>query len=57
VVALPGEYGTLSEISYCLQFAKPVVGLGSWDMKGVIKVKTVEEAVDKVKKELRKGRS
>ncbi|MBL7151040.1 MAG: TIGR00725 family protein [Candidatus Omnitrophica bacterium] len=49
VVALPGEAGTLSEIAYCLQFGIPVISLGSWDIRGVIKVKTVEDAVDKVK--------
>jgi len=48
VVALPGEAGTLSEIAYCLQFKIPVISLNSWDIEGVIKVKTVEEAVDKV---------
>jgi len=49
VVALPGEAGTLSEIAYCLQFGIPVISLGSWDIPGVIKVNTVEEAVGKVK--------
>lgn len=49
VVALPGEAGTLSEIAYCLQFGIPVISLGSWDIKGVIKTKTVDEAVGKVK--------
>ncbi len=49
VVALPGEAGTLSEIAYCLQFGIPVISLSSWDIPGVIKVKTVEEAVVKVK--------
>ncbi|MFH1269820.1 MAG: TIGR00725 family protein [Candidatus Omnitrophota bacterium] len=49
VVALPGEMGTLSEIAYCLQFGIPVISLDSWDIKGVIKVETVDEAVDKVK--------
>jgi len=49
VVALPGEAGTLSEIAYCLQFGIPVISLQSWDIPGVIKVKTVEEAIDKVK--------
>jgi uncharacterized protein (TIGR00725 family) len=49
VVALPGEAGTLSEIAYCLQFGIPVISLGSWDIKGVIKTKTVDEAVNKVK--------
>ena len=53
VVALPGEAGTLSEIAYCLQFGIPVISLNSWDIPGVIKVKTVEEAVGKVKKMLK----
>lgn len=54
VVALPGEYGTLTEIAYCLLFDKPVISLGSWNIKGVIKVKSAEQAVKKVK-ELLKG--
>ena len=49
VVALPGEAGTLSEIAYCLQFGIPVISLGSWDIKGVIKANTVDEAVKQVK--------
>jgi hypothetical protein len=49
VVALPGEAGTLSEIAYALQFGIPVISLKSWDIPGVVKVKTVEEAVEKVK--------
>jgi uncharacterized protein (TIGR00725 family) len=53
VVALPGEYGTLSEIAYCLQFGKAVISLNSWDIQGVIKVKTVDEAIQKVKQLLR----
>jgi len=52
VVALPGEAGTLSEIAYCLQFGIPVISLNSWDIKGVIKVKTVDEAVNRVKEAL-----
>jgi hypothetical protein len=50
VIALPGEAGTLSEIAYCLQFGIPVISLGSWDIKGVIKVSTVEEALAQSKK-------
>lgn len=49
VVALPGEAGTLSEIAYCLQFGIPVISLNSWDIPGVIKVKSIDEAVEKVK--------
>jgi len=49
VIALPGEAGTLSEIAYCLQFGIPVVSVDCWDMRGVITVKTVDEAVSKTK--------
>jgi len=52
VVALPGESGTLSEIAYCLQFGIPVISLKSWDIPGVIKASTVEEAVKEVKRVL-----
>ncbi|MDD5247032.1 MAG: TIGR00725 family protein [Candidatus Omnitrophica bacterium] len=56
VVALPGSAGTLSEIAYCLQFGIPVVSLNSWDIAGVIKARTVPEAV-KLVKEILKGKS
>jgi uncharacterized protein (TIGR00725 family) len=49
VVALPGEAGTLSEVAYCLQFGIPVISLKSWDIPAVIKVKTTDEAVERVK--------
>ncbi|MDD4953816.1 MAG: TIGR00725 family protein [Candidatus Omnitrophica bacterium] len=54
VVALPGEVGTLSEIAYCLQFGIPVISLNSWDIPGVIKAETVDDAVEKAKKLLKK---
>jgi len=50
VVALPGEAGTLSEIAYCLQFGIPVISLGSWGIKGVIKADTVDEVVTQAKR-------
>jgi uncharacterized protein (TIGR00725 family) len=53
VVALAGEAGTLSEIAYCLQFGIPVVSLNSWDIPGVIKARTVDEAVKIVRARLR----
>ena len=31
VIALPGSYGTLSEIALALVMGKPVVSLGSWE--------------------------
>ncbi len=56
VVALPGEAGTLSEIAYCLQFKIPVISLGSWDIKGVIKAANIEEVVKKLSVLLKKGK-
>ncbi len=32
VVAIGGEYGTLSEIAFALKIGVPVVGLGTWEL-------------------------
>ena len=45
VVAVDGEYGTLSEIAYGKIHGKKVVGLATWDVKGVEIAATPEEAV------------
>jgi uncharacterized protein (TIGR00725 family) len=45
VVAVDGEYGTLSEIAYGKIHGKKVVGLGTWEVKGVVAADTPEEAV------------
>lgn len=45
VVAVDGEYGTLSEIAYALIYGKKVVGLGTWDIRGVVAAASPEEAV------------
>ncbi|MCC6346820.1 MAG: TIGR00725 family protein [Nitrospirales bacterium] len=47
LIAVGGEYGTLSEISFALKTGKPVVGIHSWDIRGVIKAESAEEAVSK----------
>lgn len=52
VVALPGEYGTLSEISFALIGKKPVYGFGTWDIKGVVKLGSVEELRAVLRKEM-----
>ncbi|MFH0877089.1 MAG: TIGR00725 family protein [Candidatus Omnitrophota bacterium] len=49
IIALAGEYGTLSEIAFALNMKKPVIGIGSWDIKGMRQVNTPEEAVALVK--------
>jgi len=44
IIALPGKYGTLSEIGFALNAKKTVIGIGTWDIEGIIKVKTPKEA-------------
>jgi len=45
VIAVDGEYGTLSEIAYGKIHGKKVVGLGTWEVKGVDAASSPEEAV------------
>ena len=46
IIALPGKYGTLSELAFCLKLEKPVVSLGTWDVsERIIKAKDAKEAV------------
>ena len=46
VIALPGEYGTLSEVALALKMGIPVVGLKSWgNLKGVVSAESPTEAV------------
>lgn len=45
LLAMGGQYGTLSEIAYALQMGKPVVGIGTWEIEGVRSVKDASEAV------------
>lgn len=47
LIAISGEYGTLSEIAIGLKLKKVVVGLNTWDIEGVIPVETPIEAVEK----------
>ena len=44
IIALPGSHGTNSEICYGLVYGRPVLDLGGWGLKGMIKVKDVKEA-------------
>jgi len=45
VIALPGEYGTLSEIALALKMGKKVISLKSWNVPGAITCDTAEEAL------------
>ncbi len=55
VIAVGGEYGTLSEIAFSLQLGKPVVGIRTWDIKGVITAIDAADAVGKVFAALESG--
>ena len=58
IVALPGSYGTQSEICYGLVYGRPVLDLDGWKMKGMIKVKDMKDFESKLRKlvaELRSG--
>ena len=49
LVAVEGEYGTLSEIAIALKLGKPVFSLGSWPgVPGLQPVATPQEAATKV---------
>ena len=53
VIAISGEYGTLSEIAFAFNEEKPIVGIDTWEIEGVKKVKTAKEAVSYVKKKVK----
>ncbi|MEA3328980.1 MAG: TIGR00725 family protein [Candidatus Omnitrophota bacterium] len=55
VVAIDGKEGTLSEIAFSLQMKKPIIGIQTWDIAGIIKAKSVKQAVEKIN-EIRKRR-
>jgi uncharacterized protein (TIGR00725 family) len=45
VIALPGLYGTLSEIALALKMDKMVIDLGDWNVDGMLKATSPEEAM------------
>jgi len=62
VIAIGGNYGTLSEIAYALKSGIPVIGLNTWALSrnskednSIIRVSTAEEAVDRAVSLAEKG--
>lgn len=51
LIAVNGQYGTLSEIAYGCIYGKKVIGIGTWDIQGVDPVESPEAAVDKAMKD------
>ena len=54
IIAIGGNYGTLSEIAYALKNSIPVIGLNTWSLSrngqeddSIIRVQSATEAVDK----------
>jgi uncharacterized protein (TIGR00725 family) len=52
VIAVGGEWGTLSEIAYARKIGRPVVAIQSWALRnragtdlGIVEVETAEQAV------------
>jgi uncharacterized protein (TIGR00725 family) len=52
VIAVGGEFGTLSEVAFALKLGRPVIGLRTWELakegrplEAVVKASTAEEAV------------
>ena len=50
IIALPGSNGTLCEICYGLVYKRPVIDLGGWKRKGMIKVKNLKDLELKIRK-------
>ncbi len=45
LIAVDGSHGTLSEIGFALKMGKRVIGLATWNIEGVEKADTPEQAV------------
>ena len=45
IVAIDGSYGTLSEIAYTQIYKKPVFGLNTWNIPGVIPLDSPEKII------------
>jgi len=52
LIAVGGEYGTLSEIAFSLKMGKTVIGLHTWDIPGIVRAETPGEAMDIAMKSL-----
>jgi uncharacterized protein (TIGR00725 family) len=45
LIAIDGQYGTLTEIAYGFIYGKKVIGLDTWDIDGVVSAQSPEQAV------------
>ena len=47
LIAVGGEFGTLSEVALALKAGKPVVGIGTWDLEPIVRAQNPAEAVQR----------
>lgn len=47
VIAVGGAYGTLSEIGLALRAGIPVIGLNTWEIEGIERVESADDAVSR----------
>jgi uncharacterized protein (TIGR00725 family) len=55
VIALPGKFGTLSEMAFCLKMEKPLISLSAWNLSEKIEkhddpIKAVDRAFELLEK-------
>ncbi len=53
VIAISGEYGTLSEIVFAFNEKKPIVGIDTWEIKGIKKVNSAQAAINYIKRKVK----
>ena len=49
IIALPGSYGTSSEICYGMVYKKPIIDFGGWNVEGTSKAESLDEVAKKLK--------
>ena len=54
IIAVGGSHGTLSEIAIALKLGKPVFGIGTWEIPGVVACAGPEDAVERAAVAMRK---
>lgn len=46
LIAVDGQYGTLTEIAFGLIYGKKIIGIGTWEIQGVQMAETAQEAIE-----------
>lgn len=57
LIAIGRGYGTLSEVALALKDGKPVVGLGGWEIDGVVSADSAQDAVEQALRLLSQSRA